>query len=96
MKLPSYEAAFNKESEIKELSDVSFESNAKSLLEGHYKFLPSLEEHLANLDNLEPEEISAYNNSIAQILYGPRILELFKEKRYKEITDLLETIKESS
>jgi len=94
MKLPHYETAFNKEAEIGELSDSSFEENARALIGGYSRFLPSLGAHLANIDNLTPAELSAYNDNVAQILYGPRVLDLFKSGRHKEINDLSGTVKE--
>ncbi|MBP6889871.1 MAG: hypothetical protein KBC19_04830 [Candidatus Moranbacteria bacterium] len=94
MKLPSYELGFNNETEFHELSDTSFEGNARLLLEGYFKFLPSLKNHLANLEEKTSEELATYNESVAQILYGPRILELFKSADQNKITELSETIKE--
>lgn len=93
MELPRYETAFSKEAETNKLSDFSFEENAYALSEEHFKFLPSLETHLANINNLSSAELLAYNNSVAQILYGPKILDLFKNNRQNEITDLSEIVK---
>lgn len=94
MELPQYEKAFNREPEVGKLSDSSFEENAHSLLKGYFKFLPSLEKHLTDLDKLTREELVSYNNSAAQIMYGPRILELFKKDQHNKITELSEEIKE--
>lgn len=93
MELPQYETDFNDKIEINKLSDFSFEKNAHLLIEGYFEFIPSLKTHLANIDKLTSAELLAYNNSVAQILYGPRILELFKNNQHKEITDLSEIIK---
>lgn len=94
MELPRYEKTFNKEARIDKLSDSSFETNANSLLEGYFRFLPSLKAHLANIDNLTPSELIAYNDSVAKILYGPRISDLFKNNQQKEIIDLSEITKQ--
>lgn len=94
MKLPQYETPFNKEPEIDKLSDSSFESNALLLLQGYSRFIPSLKTHLANVDKLTPDELLAYNNNVAQILYGLRVLNLFKNNQQNKITELSETIKE--
>lgn len=92
-----YETNFNEEKEkagINELSDFSFEKNAHSLLEGYFRFIPSLKTHLESVDKLTPAELLAYNNNVAQILYGPRILNLFKNKQHDKITALSERVKE--
>lgn len=93
MELPRYETAFSKEAEVNKLSDFSFKENAHSLSEEYFKFLPSLETHLAKLNNLSSAELLAYNDSVAQILYGPKILDLFKNNQQNEITDLSEVVK---
>jgi len=93
MELPRYETDFNNKIELNELSDFSFETNARLLLEGYFEFLPSLKAHLADINKLTSTELLTYNNNVAQILYGHRILKLFKNNQYKEITDLSEIIK---
>lgn len=92
-----YETSFNKEkekAELNKLSDFNFEKNAHSLLEGYFRFLPSLKTHLENIDKLTPTELLAYNNNVAQVLYGPRILNLFKNNQHEKIVDLSERVKE--
>lgn len=94
MRLPRYEAEFNNGAEFGELTDSSFDWNARTLLEGYYRFLPSLREHQALYDSLKTEDLRKYNEQVAQVLYGPKILELFKNHQYQEITDLSERIKQ--
>ena len=97
MEKPRYETNFdeeNEKAEFNELSDFSFEENAHSLLKGYFRFLPSLKTHLENIDKLTPAELLAYNNNVAQVLYGPRILNLFKNNQHEKIVDLSEKVKE--
>ena len=88
-----YETTFNKEATFNELSDFSFEKNAHSLLEGYFRFIPSLKKHIENIDKLTSTELLAYNNSVAKVLYGHRILDLFKNNQHEKIVDLSEMIK---
>ncbi len=88
MKLPKYELGLNNEAEHSELSDSSFLDNARSLVAGYRRFLPSLAAHQVGLGHAGPEELLAYNEQVAKILYGPRILDLFKQGQYKEIEAL--------
>lgn len=94
MELPRYEITSNKDAEVNELSDSNFETNARALLDGYFKFLPSLEPHLTNIDKLTPTELLEYNDRVAQLLYGPRILDLFKNDQHDKIKELSEVIKE--
>jgi hypothetical protein len=94
MELPRYENIFNKEPKIDKLSDSSFEENARLLIRGYSRFIPSLKTHLVNVGRLTSAELMAYNDSVAQILYGPRILSLFKNGQKDEIIELSKTIKE--
>ncbi len=93
MPLPTYEMNFERNAEISELSDSSFENNAQVQTEGYTRFIPALGQHLKNAENLSIEELLAFNTSVAEVLYGPKILELFRKKDFDEIHRLSELVK---
>jgi hypothetical protein len=94
MKLPRYEMGFNNSIDMTILSDSSFSENADSLIRGYAEFIPAIPQHLLNIEKLEYSELVAFNEDVAKILYGPRVLQLFKDGEFEKITQLSETLKE--
>lgn len=96
MKLPQYVREFNRGSQASGLADDvhAFEENALTLIDGYVNFLPSLEAHMATLDQKDSDSLVNFNDDVAGILYGPRVLSLFKEDNKQEITRLAEATKQ--
>lgn len=88
MELPRYNLEFNSKSEKDGFDGESFESNAKVLIDNYCSYLPSLREHMSLAGSMNADELMDYNESVAQVLYGPRVLELFKSGDFEKITSL--------
>ena len=88
MELPQYTTEFNRDVAHEALIDGSFRDNASALINGYFKFLPALQDHMANLEQATPDMLVEFNENLAQILYGPRVLSLFQKGNTEEITRL--------
>ncbi len=94
MDIPRYDIAYLDEENAPALSDDSFASNARAFLEGLHRFIPALATHAASRSLLTADELLAFNDRVAMRLYGPRVLALFKAKRFEEITEIWERLRE--